>query len=143
MNIKFEGLDELIREVDKIATDTEVERANSNILKECGKKAQKTVMTKMPKSKNPNRSGRKGSRTGQHSADNVPLSGVSKKNGQQSITVGWEKPDRSPYFYVKFLEWGTPKINPYGFMIKTNKELSKTYSGIAEKEYEELISKLK
>ncbi|WP_370773377.1 HK97-gp10 family putative phage morphogenesis protein [Clostridium sp.] len=143
MIIKFEGLDELIKEVEMIASESEIEKSNKKILKECGKKAQSTAKSKMPRSNDPMLSGRKGSRTGQHSADNVPLNGVKKKNGYQSIIVGWEKSDNSPYFYVKFTEWGTSKIKPFAYMESTKQELEGYFSKVAQSEYESLISKLK
>lgn len=143
MIIKFEGLDELIKEVEKVASEYEIEKANAKILKECGKKAQSTVKAKMPRSNNPMASGRKGSRTGQHSADNVPLSGVKNRKGYQSIIVGWDKSDNSPYFYTKFTEWGTSKMKPFAYMERTKQELTGYFSEIAKKEYESLISKLK
>lgn len=143
MIIKFEGLDELIKEVESVASESIIEKANANILKECGKKAQSSAKSKMPKSNDPMKSGRVGSRTGQHSADNVPLSGVKNKNGYQSIVAGWEKSDNSPYFYVKFIEWGTSKIKPKAFMENTKQELNSYFSKVAQKEYENVISKLK
>ncbi|MGL5086682.1 MAG: HK97-gp10 family putative phage morphogenesis protein, partial [Clostridium sp.] len=123
MNIQFEGLDEIIKEVEGLANESELERVNYKILKECGKKAQDTVKSKMPVSKDASKSGRKGSRTGQHSSSKVPLSGVKSKNGYQSILVGWDKADNSPYFYVKFTEWGTTKMKPQAYMQKTKTEL--------------------
>lgn len=41
MIIKFEGLEDLIKEVEKVGSEVEVERANTKILKECGKKSTK------------------------------------------------------------------------------------------------------
>lgn len=143
MIIKFEGLDELIKEVEKVARESEIEKANAKILRKCAKKAKETAKTKMPKSNDPMLSGRKGSRTGKHSADNIPLSGVKKKNGYQSITVGWDKSDNSPYFYTKFTEWGTSKIKPIAYMENTKQELTNYFSEVAQSEYESLISKLK
>lgn len=143
MWIKFEGLDEVIREAEKVASKLEIEKANAKILKECSKKAHETVKIKMPRSDNPMLSGRRGSRTGKHSSDNIPLSGIKKINGYQSIIVGWEKSDNSPYFYVKFTEWGTSKIKPVAYMEKTKQELKEDFSKIAQKEYENLITKLK
>lgn len=143
MVIKFEGLDELIKEVEKVSNTVATEKANAKILKECGKKAQQVAKTKMPKSSDPWGSGRRGSRTGKHSADNIPLSGVKNKNGYQSITVGWDKADNSPYFYTKFTEWGTSKIKPMAYMEKTKQELTSYFSKVAQNEYESLISKLK
>lgn len=143
MIIKFEGLDELIKEVEKVSRESEIEKANAKILRKCAKKSKETAKTKMPKSNDPMLSGRKGSRTGKHSADNIPLSGVKKKNGYQSITVGWDKSDNSPYFYTKFTEWGTSKIKPFAYMESTKQELTKYFSEVAKSEYENLISKLK
>ena len=143
MQIKFEGLEELIKEVESIASEGQIEKANAKILKECGKKAQSSAKSKMPRSNDPMMSGRKGSRTGQHSAENVPLSGVKKKNGYQSIIVGWDKSDNSPYFYVKFTEWGTTKMKPQAYMERTRQELEGYFSKIAETEYGNLISSLK
>ena len=143
MIIKFEGLDELIKEVEKVSRESEIEKANAKILRKCAKKSKETAKTKMPKSNDPMLSGRKGSRTGKHSADNIPLSGVKKKNAYQSITVGWDKSDNSPYFYTKFTEWGTSKIKPIAYMENTKQELMKYFSEVAQSEYENLISKLK
>ncbi len=143
MIIEFEGLDKLIKEVERVASKSEVEKANTKILKECGKKAREVAKSKMPKSKDPRLSGRRGSRTGKHSADNIPLSGVKNKNGYQSIVVGWDKSDNSPYFYVKFTEWGTSKMKPIGYMDKTKRELTNYFTEVAQKEYENLISRLK
>lgn len=143
MIIKFEGLDELIKEVESIASETEIEKTNAKILKECGKKAQATVKTKMPVSNDPMNSGRVGSRTGSHSKDNVPLSGVKKKNGYQSVIVGWDKSDNSPYFYVKFTEWGTSKMRPQAYMERTRQDLENYFSSVAETEYQSLINSLK
>lgn len=143
MIIKFEGLEEIIKEVERVSSTSEIEKSNSKILKECGKKAQSVAKNKMPKSGDPMLSGRKGSRTGQHSADNLPLSGVKKKNGYQSITVGWDKSDNSPYFYTKFTEWGTSKIKPSAYMERTRNELESEFSRVAEREYQNLINKLR
>jgi HK97 gp10 family phage protein len=143
MIIKFEGLDELIKEVESLASEAQIEKVNAKILQQCGKKAQSTAKSKMPRSKNPMLSGRKGSRTGQHAADNIPLSGVKNKNGYQSIIVGWDKSDISPYFYVKFTEWGTSNMKPQAYMERTRQELESYFSYVAENEYENLISKLK
>ena len=143
MIIKFEGLDELIKEVESVASESQIEKVNAKILKTCGNKAKSTAKTKMPRSNNPMKSGRKGSRTGEHSKDNIPLSGVKNKNGYQSIIVGWDKSDISPYFYVKFTEWGTSNMKPQAYMERTRQELESYFSYVAENEYENLISKLK
>lgn len=143
MVIKFEGLEELLKEIEEVGSNAAISKANSRILKECGEKAREMASSKMPKSKDTMKSGRKGSRTGQHSSDVLPLSGVKNKNGYQSILVGWDKSDNSPYFYTKFTEWGTTKIKPIAYMEKTKQELNGYFSEVAEKEYKKLIADLK
>lgn len=143
MVIKFEGLEELLKEVERVGSSAAISKANSEILKKCGEKARDVARTKMPKSENPMKSGKRGSRTGKHSADVLPLSRIKNKKGYQSILVGWDKSDNSPYFYTKFTEWGTTKIRPIAYMEKTKQELTKYFSEVAEKEYKKLISDLK
>lgn len=61
-------------------------------------------------------------RTGTHARDEVLLGKIKAKNGVKSISVGWEKDDNSPHFYMKFQNWGTSKMPhpPHkGFIEKT------------------------
>lgn len=63
------------------------------------------------------KSGRRGSRTGQHAADNVPEKGTTQ-SGNYGEVIGWEKSDTSPFFYMKFHEWGTTMHKPKKFMLE-------------------------
>ncbi|PGC82328.1 HK97-gp10 family putative phage morphogenesis protein [Bacillus toyonensis] len=49
-------------------------------------------------------------RTGQHLLDNIRVTKARKEDGVKTIKIGIDKADRSPYFYGKFLEWGTSKM---------------------------------
>lgn len=47
---------------------------------------------------------------------NVPINKIERAGSQYHISIGWEKGDNSPYFYAKFLEWGTTKMDKQPFM---------------------------
>ncbi|EOO28618.1 HK97 gp10 family phage protein [Bacillus cereus VD133] len=49
-------------------------------------------------------------RTGKHGADNANVSTVKTKAGVKYVNVGWLKSDNSPFFYMKFQNWGTSKM---------------------------------
>lgn len=140
--MEFEGLSEIIKQAEKIASISEIEKTNKNILKKCGKVVQKESKSKARRSKNPMESGRKGSRTGQHMGDNIPLTGVKKKHGNLYIIVGWEKEDNSPYFYAKFEEWGTSQRPAAPFLNPSVEKHKKEFNKIAEEEYNKLLKDL-
>lgn len=141
--MEFEGLNDLIKTAERIATAAEIDKVNKNIIKKCGALTQHAAKTKAHRSKNPKQSGRKGSRTGKHMADEIPLSNIKKnKNGGLYIIVGWEKDDTSPYFYAKFEEWGTSQRPPHPFLATALEQYKKEFSKIAEEEYQRLIKDL-
>lgn len=141
--MEFEGLSDLIKTAERIATSAEIDKVNKNIIKKCGALTQQAAKTKAHRSKNPKQSGRKGSRTGKHMADEIPLSTIKKnKNGGLYIIVGWEKDDTSPYFYAKFEEWGTSQRPPHPFLATALEQYKKDFSKIAEEEYQRLIKDL-
>ncbi|WP_144499613.1 HK97-gp10 family putative phage morphogenesis protein [Bacillus sp. FDAARGOS_235] len=55
-------------------------------------------------------------RTGQHLLDNIRVTKARKEDGVKTIKIGIDKADRSPYFYGKFLEWGTSKMPAQPFI---------------------------
>lgn len=142
IEMEFEGLDELIKTVESLATETQVESINKKILKECGELAYDTVKPLIHESKDNNKSGRKGSRPNGHARDNVPKPKLRKKGGRTYVVVGWEKSDNSPYYYMKFEEWGTSQRPPHHSFGLVNEMLKKKYDDIAKKEYEKEIKKL-
>lgn len=140
--MEIEGIEELIKEVEKVSGDSEIEKANKNILKKAGKLVQSEAKKRIHRSDNPMKSGRKGTRTGQHAGDNLPLSGVKKKSGSLYIIVGWEKGDNSPYFYMKFEEYGTSKTPPHPALKPALEAYKNEFSKIAAEEYNNLLKNL-
>ena len=133
------GLDELINNCKKLSGAEIVQNTNKKILRQVGKNVQATAKNIAPKSKDPWKSGRKGSRTGRHMADVIPLSGVKNKNNSQYITVGWTQSDTSPYFYAKFVEWGTSEQKANPFLFNASRQHEQELNKIAEKEYNNLL----
>ena len=133
------GLDKLINNCQRLAGNEIVQNTNKKILRKVGKSVQSTAKNLAPRSANPWKSGRKGSRTGQHMADVIPLSGVKNKNNNQIISVGWTKSDNSPYFYAIFAEWGTSKRKANPFLFNASRQHEQELNEIAEKEYNNLL----
>lgn len=142
ISMEFENLDELIKAVEKLATPLELKDTDKKILKTCGDQAKKRVKSNMHRSKNVAYSGRDTSRTMQHASDNIPVSGVKKKGDYIFIVVGWTRGDTSPYYYMKFEEWGTSKRPPHASFYPVVEKGFKGYTEIALKEYEKLLKKL-
>lgn len=146
MKVVVEGLDELIKKVDEISGENGIKKTNRKIVKKCGEVARATMKPKIPKSKDIKKSGaqHKGSRRvfpTNHAADAIPMR-ISTKKGYVNAVVGWEKGDNEENFYTKFLNWGTSKIKPLGFIEKTIDECDKEFSSIAQEEYEKVVKEL-
>lgn len=141
ITIEVTGLKELIKECEKLATPKELEEADKRALKRIGKSAKNDLLKVMPKSKDVSKSGRKGSRTYSHSADNIPIK-IKKENGKLTVMIGWDKGDNSPYFYTKFIEFGTSKMPPLAPFKKIFIRQRKEWDKIFEEEYIKLLEKL-
>lgn len=142
IKMEFSGLDDLIRECSEQATQKELDTVNRKILKTCATNSKQKLSRRLPRSKNVGQSGRKGSRTFKHSADEVPMSGMRKKGQRRYIIVGWDKGDNSPYFYTKFNEWGTSKRAPVPIFHSVSKEINSELKNIGMEEYEKLLKKV-
>lgn len=141
ITMEFTGLNEVQREIEKLSTESELKALNKKIVKragEIGQQEAKSQIRKKAYSKNPMKSGRKGSRTGQHAADNVPKK-ASTQSGNYGELIGWDKGDVSPFFYMKFHEWGTSIHKPKGFMLDAAKPTYAALKSIAEEEYERVL----
>lgn len=55
-------------------------------------------------------------RTGQHAADNIRVTKAKNEDGLKTVKIGIDKADRSPFFYMKFVEWGTSKMPAQPFI---------------------------
>ncbi len=141
ITMEFTGLNEIQREIEKLSTESELKALNKKIVKragEIGQQEAKSQIRKKAYSKNPMKSGRKGSRTGQHAADNVPKK-ASTQSGNYGELIGWDRGDVSPFFYMKFHEWGTSIHKPKGFMLDAAKPTYAALKSIAEEEYERVL----
>lgn len=147
IDLDFEGLDNLIKQVEKISTDAEIKKTTKKVLKECGDLAFETVKPMVHKSKDHSKSGpqHKGSPRlvpPGHARDNIPKPRIKSKNGNMYVVVGWEKSDNEDYFYMKFEEWGTSKRPPHTTFGKVNKMLRNEYEEIALKEFNEMLEEV-
>lgn len=144
ITMNFEGLEETYKAIEQLSTESELKDINKKIIKKAGKIAKEEATGQIRKkaySKNPMKSGRKGSRTGQHAADNVPEKGRTQKGNYAEI-IGWDKSDNSPFFYMKFQEWGTsntPIQKAKKFMLETAHVTYPQLKAIAEEEYEAVL----
>lgn len=146
MEMEFEGLDDLIKEFEELATEDELEVIDRRILDECGNLAQNTVKKEMAYSKNHSKSGIQHKNTNRqtpsgHARDNVPVGKIRKRKGRLEKVVGWEKNKGGDYEYYNFKEFGTSKMQPLKSFGLTNKKLYKTYNKITYDEYEKELKK--
>lgn len=141
IDFEITGLKELIRAAESIATPRELEAAERRALNKCIAAAMPAVKNVHPRSKDVSRSGRKGSRTFQHAADNIPSS-ISRKDGKIYALIGWDKGDVSPYYYEKFIEFGSSKQPPQAPFKKAFTRTRKQFDNIFKEEFESLLDKL-
>ena len=100
----------------------------------------------VPKSKDHSKSGRwikkQGFKqySGQHAADSIPVSKTKNTANGPAADVGWKKSDNSEFFYVKFVEWGTSKMPPRGFIKKTIAQCEPVYQGISNSELQKFAN---
>lgn len=143
MDIKFEGLDEIMVGIEKFYNEVEERNIDKKILKKCGEITIPVLKRNTPKSKDNKKSGRKGYRPNGHLADNIPTRVVRKQEGYYYMLVGWGKIGRhTNWFYAKYLEWGTSKIPPVAMFGTTQAELEPQYDEIAKEEYEKALKEV-
>lgn len=142
IDMEFVGLDELIKTAEKLSTNSELEKANKKILKDCGDLAYKTVKPLIHKSADNSKSGRRGTRPNGHATDNIPSPKIKRKNGYLYVLVGWDKSDNSPYYYMTMEEWGTSQRTPHHAFGKVNAIIKKECDDIAYNRYDKLIKLL-
>ena len=143
IQIEFQGLQELIKAFESVASDEDVKKVNKKIV-EKGQPIVKRIMSnKIPKSANIKLSGRGfGTKSSvmTHSADSIPVGKVKITGGGASADVGWEKSDNSQHFYVKFINWGTIYRPPQEFIYATGREADVELQKIAEQEYQSYLN---
>lgn len=144
IQVEVTGLDELIKECEKLSTPKELEEADKKAIKRCINITKPVIESAMRKSSDVTKSGREGSRSYIHSKDAL-TSKISKKNGQIEgvIQVGDGKGDNA-WYYTKFdeFDYGNSKYPPSKPWQRTFKKLRKEWENIFIEEYEKLIKRL-
>jgi HK97 gp10 family phage protein len=144
LTIQTDGLKELIKQIEKLATPREIEEIDKKIIKECVEMAKKEVYSVMRVSKDVTKSGRKGSRTYIHSRNALTIK-VSKKDGViEGVLQVDDGKGNNPYFYTKFdeFEYGNSKMTPTKPFQKSFKKLRKSWEQIFEKHYNKMLETL-
>lgn len=136
ITFEFEGLKEIQKQLEQLADDAEIRKANKEIFRQCVDITKPRMQAQMPRSANNAKSGKKGYRPSGHAKDNVPTK-VTAKYGE----AGWTLlGDAENWFYMKFVEWGTSKQPPQDFIFSVKEESDADYSRIADKEYQKLLN---
>lgn len=136
IEIEFEGLDQLKKQIEQLADEAEINATNKKIYQQCADVTQPRMQSHMPRSADNTKSGKKGYRPAGHAKDNVP-----KKVTTRQAEVGWSMlGDAENWFYMKFVEWGTSKQPPQDFIYNTMQECDGDYSRIADEEYQALLN---
>lgn len=142
IDMEFQGLQELVKEFEKVASDEEIKEVNKRIVEKSEPIVKRIMSGKIPKSADVSKSGRgfgsKSSVTA-HAADSVPVGKVKVKDTGATADVGWEKSDNSEHFYVKFINWGTIYRPPHEFIYETGREADGELQRVAEQEYQSFL----
>lgn len=139
LEMEFQGLRELVKAFEKVASDDEIKATNRKIVEKSEPVVKRIMSRKVPRSADISKSGRgfgSKSSVSSHAADNIPIGKVKLKDTGASAEVGWEKSDNSEHFYVKFINWGTIYQPPRKFIAETGREAESELQKIAEQEYQ-------
>ncbi|WP_436863955.1 HK97-gp10 family putative phage morphogenesis protein [Bacillus fungorum] len=114
--VGFLGFDRLISELEQMGLRGE--KIEDRALAAGGEQIRKAIAERSePRSSSPKKSSKSEPwRTDQHLLDNIRVTKARMENGVKTIKIGIDKADRSPYFYGKFLEWGTSKMPAHPFI---------------------------
>lgn len=145
IEMEFEGLEELVKEFEKAASDDAIRATNKKIVERAKPVVKRIMSGKVPKSADISKSGRgfgTKSSVSSHAADSVPIGKVKVKDTGASAEVGWDKSDRSEHFYVKFINWGTIYQPPREFIFASGREADGELQKIAEQEYQSFLDNI-
>ncbi|MEN3132502.1 HK97-gp10 family putative phage morphogenesis protein [Bacillus albus] len=96
--IELQGMETLMRSIQDMGRKGTT--AQRKALQASGKVLQEGFSKEAPRSKG----------SGPHGADHAQISQMKTKSGVKYVNVGWLKSDNSPFFYMKFQNWGTSKM---------------------------------
>lgn len=144
IEMEFQGIDELVKALEKCATDSQIQNLNKSIVTKAQPVIKNEMTSRIPKSKNQSISGRgfgSKSHPSSHAADAVPLNKVKTSGTRAEADVGWTKADNSEHFYIKFINWGTVERPPQEFIYKAGRAAEGQIQQIAEKEYQDFLNR--
>ena len=144
IEMKFQGLAELVKAFEKAASDDEIRTVNKKIVEKSEPVVKRIMSGKVPRSTDISKSGRgfgTASNVLTHAADSVPVGKTKIKDNTASAEVGWDKSDKSEHFYVKFINWGTIYQPPREFIYATGREADGELQKIAEQEYQAFLNR--
>lgn len=144
IEMEFQGIDELVKALEKCATDSQIQNLNKSIVTKAQPIIKSEMTSKMPKSRNQSVSGRgfgSKSHPSSHAADAIPLDKVKVSGTRAEADVGWTKADNSEHFYVKFINWGTVERPPQEFIYRAGRAAEGQIQQIAEKEYQDFLNR--
>lgn len=139
VSIKMQGMEELTKACEDCASPATLQRTNKKIVKRASVIVKEAMQKHVPVSADNSKSGREGFRPGGHAKPNIPIGPVRVDYTVASAEVGWKLSDRSEYFYMKFVEWGTTKMAPRDFIEVATKEAENPMTEVARQEYEALL----
>ncbi|HDR7777690.1 MULTISPECIES: HK97-gp10 family putative phage morphogenesis protein [Bacillus cereus group] len=109
------GFDRLISELEQMGLRGE--KIEDRVLAAGGEPIRKAIAERAPRSDSPKKPSKSEPwRTGQHGADHIKVTKARLEDGIKTVKIGIDKADRSPWFYLKFHEWGTSKMPAHPFV---------------------------
>lgn len=107
--VDFLGFDRLVSELEQMGLRGE--KIEDKALAAGGEPIRKAIAERAPRSDSPKKPSKSEPwRTGQHGADHIKVTKAKLEGGIKTVKIGIDKADRSPWFYLKFHEWGTSKM---------------------------------
>lgn len=97
-DIRMYGYEELYKKLEQMPN--KLNKVVDEALKKSAEPIRDEARRKARRSKKPK--GTKG-----HMADHIEISNVEQDGTAKRVIVGFTKGDNSPYYYAKFIEWGT------------------------------------
>lgn len=117
VSVSLEGFDNILEKIKEMGA--RAGPAENKALHAGAEIIQKAASQKAPRSSSPRQPARGSQswRTGKHLADNIGITRVKMDEyGGKYVEVGPGPGDNSPFFYGKFLEYGTSKMSARPFM---------------------------
>lgn len=115
IDLDFLGFDRLVSELDQMGLRGE--KIEDKALAAGGESIRKAIAERAPRSASPKKPSKSEPwRTGQHGADHIKVTKAKLEGGIKTVKIGLDKADRSPWFYLKFHEWGTSKMPAEPFL---------------------------